>query len=164
MTFIFYVSLSLLLFHSVFYKFPLLLSWPLSFRSLSLSPPISPFPQWWVTLHLPCMTARTGVGKQLHTLPSHPTLGGPRGSSWKLTKQASKQPISPATASLPCQAAWCTWGCPRTTSRQRGRRGTPSALLALKTHTHVHNAGQPCTACTRYQQWGPVHQLILYPC
>ena len=66
------------------------------------------------------------------------TQGGPQGSSWKPTNQPTDQATEgPATASLPCQAAWCTWGCPRTTSQQRGRRGTPSALLALKTHTSI---------------------------
>ena len=36
-----------------------------------------------VTQHLysQCMTVRTGVGKRLHTLPSHPTLGELRGVS-----------------------------------------------------------------------------------
>ena len=35
--------------------------------------------EWQVTLHLSThTTACTGVGKQLHTLPSHPTLGEPQ--------------------------------------------------------------------------------------
>ena len=42
---------------------------------------VQEWPDWRVARALVCLTVCTGVGKQLHTLPSHPTLGEPRSSS-----------------------------------------------------------------------------------
>ena len=37
-------------------------------------------PEWWVTLHqYVYMTVHSGLGKWMHTLPSHPVLGAPQG-------------------------------------------------------------------------------------